>query len=73
MTEKSHDHKGVQERVSLGEKAPESLRRSGTSLARPGHFSAVPHVAASAKQKQSSGPRAVRATIKPSSQSGRKD
>ncbi len=75
MSNKSHDSKGVHERVSLGQDAPASRRRSGNALARPGHFSALGHTTASALQRQSrakASGQAVRAKIKPL-QPGRKD
>jgi hypothetical protein len=73
MSEKSRDNKAVQERTSKGGKAPESLRRAGISLARPGHFSAVPQLATSGKRQRTSGARAVRAKINPISLPGKKD
>jgi hypothetical protein len=75
MSNKPYDSSGVHERVSLGDVAPASRRRSGVTLARPGHFSATGHATASAVQSESSaktGRRAVRAKIKPI-QSGGKD
>jgi hypothetical protein len=68
MSDKPSTSKGPHERVSLGEAAPASGRRSGVALARPGHFSAQGHVAVSAvdaKSMAKTGRKAVRATIKP--------
>ena len=75
MSNKPYDPKEAHERVSLGDAAPASRRRSGIALARPGHFSATGHTTTSAMQRElhaKTGRRAVRAKIKPL-QSGRKD
>ena len=74
MSDKPYNQKGVHERVALGEKPPQSQRQSGVMLTRPGHFSALSHTAASAQRESPlKGGRAVRATVKPSHQTGRKD
>jgi hypothetical protein len=74
MADKPQDQKGPHERVSFGDKALESRRRSGVTLARPGHFSALSYAASVQRESSSKAGRpAIRAKIKPSHQPDRKD
>ncbi|HEY2498382.1 MAG TPA: hypothetical protein VGK24_15060 [Candidatus Angelobacter sp.] len=69
MSDKS-DSKNIHKRVSLGDNAPSSGRRSGIANASPGHVAEAAY-SGSATQKKSSR-RAVRANIN-QPQSTRKD
>lgn len=74
MADKPQDQKEPHERVSFGDKALESRRRSGVALARPGHFSAQSYAASGQRESSSkAGRRAIRAKIKPLHQPDRKD
>jgi hypothetical protein len=73
MADKPQDQKGQHERVSFGDKALESRRRSGVTLARPGHFSAQSYAASVQRESSAKTARSIRAQIKPVHQPDRKD
>jgi hypothetical protein len=73
MSDKSENQKRPHERVSLGEKALESRRRSGVSLAHTGHLSALSDANPIEHGTPLKTGRAIRAKIKPIHQSERKD
>lgn len=63
MTRMPHDHTAPDGRVSLGEQARPSTRRSGAALSRAGHVMAFGRnsLASPPESTQGTGPRAVRA------------
>jgi hypothetical protein len=75
MSNKPYDDKQVDKRVSLGDDARTSRRRSGAALARPGNFMAL-NLRISADEPESSqktSRRSVRLKIKPLQESNSKD